>query len=638
MRLLLFIIGISYAAFVEDKSWFSLLPEALAGNENSTCAATLISLLTTKLGTKKSRNLIAYSGKRINDMGEYKECKNSNESIYILAGIKLSTTGSIEIGFCFPSECTMDELSKLKEPLATIISILIHERVPPEAVFFSEVEKEIGKYGAGYFTFWGIVGLFTLLAIIGTYFDGMDKKLNDKTASIGWKMLKSFSLGRNLDWFFRSSNPLDPNLEIFNGIRCILMAWVIIGHSFTFELMTPSYNKQEIYNKIVKGYWYSFIRSGTLAVDSFFMISGFFAACSFFKVLEDKNLRTVGTILKAYLYRYFRLFPVVGLSIMMMTFIMPTLREFPYDPHGIKEAVQNCQKSWYMTLLYVNNFQDFKDVCMNWSWYLMIDMQLYVLAPLFVLSFLYSKVVGNIIIASVSIMSIITTAFIYSYNGLHASLGKGVNFEYFTLFYNKPYCRIIPYLMGILFFNQYTESRQGNMQKLNNFVSKGGKYILYAIGLILMYFSITVIYYFDNYPNSWSQGLATFHELAFRPTFIFGLICIIYPTISGYGKLLGNILGHPVFNPFAKLTYSMYMVHLIVIYVIMLHGVNGHYSTLFAMWLNSFIIISITLVISFFIFVLFENPLSQLNRVIILKYKPKREEVKLLINESVVKP
>jgi peptidoglycan/LPS O-acetylase OafA/YrhL len=321
-----------------------------------------------------------------------------------------------------------------------------------------------------------------------------------------------------------------------------------------------------------------------------------------------------------------------------MTFIMPTLREFPYNPKEIKESVHNCHKSWYMTLLYVNNFQDFKNVCIGWSWYLMVDMQFYVLAPLLVLPFLYSKVIGKIVIGSVSMISILTTAFIYSYNDLHASLGKGMDFEYFTLFYNKPYCRIIPYLMGILFFNLYTESKQGNMQRFNNFISKGGKYLLYGIGLVLMYFSITVIHYLDTNPNSWSQAIDTLHELTFRPAFIFGLICIIYPTISGYGKLLGNIFGYPLFNPFSKLTYSMYMVHLIVVYVIMLHGVSGHYSTLFGMWVNFFINTSISLVISFLIFVIFENPLSELNRMLIPKQKPKQEEAKPLINESVIKP
>eukprot|EP00826_Nyctotherus_ovalis_P050930 TRINITY_DN6312_c0_g4_i3.p1 TRINITY_DN6312_c0_g4~~TRINITY_DN6312_c0_g4_i3.p1 ORF type:complete len:659 (+),score=113.80 TRINITY_DN6312_c0_g4_i3:165-2141(+) len=621
---------------------FDLFSEELAKSENTQniCVHTLVSLLTTKLGTTKSINLMAYSGKRIYDMGEYKKCKESPESTYLLTGITIQDVSNVEIGVCYPKECTVEELEKLRAPMANAVRMITGVKIQPEAIFFSDVEKEMGGYGVGYCIFWGITGIFVMLSIIGTSFDGMHKNLDEKPENVGWKVLKCLSLSRSLAWFFKTDNPLDPNLDIFNGIRCLLTLWVVFCHTFVCELMTPNYNKQEIYDRIMKEYKFTIIRSGTLAVDGFLMISGFFAACSFFKTMKIQSSHRFKDVLKNYLYRHFRLFPVIGYSILLTIFIMPTIKEFPFH-QGVKRLVSNCEKNWYMTLLYVNNFQNFRNVCMAWSWYLMVDMQFFILCPIFVALFLYSKLVNNIVLASVSIVSVITTAFIYSYNGLHASSVNGFDLDYFNLFYNKPYCRIIPYLMGIYFFCMYTEIKKGRMQRLNNFVSRGGKYLLYAFGVTIMLLSILWIQYFDLNPNSWSQGLATFHELTFRPAFAFGLMCIVYPTLIGDGELLRKLLGHAIFSSVSKLTYSIYMVHLIVLNIVMFHGLNGHYSTLFGMTMSFLINFSISLLVSFFILIFIENPLSQINRTFIGKRKAltkPSEEAKLLLNESVIKP
>lgn len=654
---LLFILGITNAVVIITPPLFrepfnftvrskekllDLFAEEFAKSENAPniCVHTLVSLLTTKLGTAQSINLMAYSGKRVSDMGEYKKCKKSSESLYLLTGVSIQGMSSAEVGVCYPKECTVEALRKLRVPMANVLRVITGVKVEPEAIFFSDVEREMGGYGAGYCVFWSVTGIFVILAIIGTCFDGMHKNLDEKPGSVGWKVLRCFSLSRSLAWFFKAENPLDPNLDIFNGIRCLLMLWVVFCHTFVCELMTPNYNKQEIYNRLVKEYKFTVIRSGTLAVDGFLMISGFFAACSFFRIMTNQSSHRFKDVLKTYLYRHFRLFPVIGYSILLTIFVMPTVREFPLH-EGVKQLVRNCEKSWYTTLLYVNNFQNFKDVCMVWSWYLMVDMQFFILCPIFVALFLYSKVVNNVVLASVSVVSIITTAFIYSYNGLHASSAKGFDLEYFNLFYNKPYCRIIPYLMGIYFFCIYTEIKKGHLQRLNNFVSRGGKYLLYALGVTIMFLSILWIQYFDLNPNSWSQGLATFHELTFRPAFTFGLICVVYPTLSGHGDLLRKLLGHAIFSPISKLTYSMYMVHFIVLSIVMLHGLSGHYSTLFGMTMSFFINFSISFLVSFLILMFIENPLSQLNRTFIGKRKAiakPSEEAKLLLNESVIKP
>ncbi|XP_039306623.1 O-acyltransferase like protein-like [Solenopsis invicta] len=40
---------------------------------------------------------------------------------------------------------------------------------------------------------------------------------------------------------------------------------------------------------------------------------------------------------------------------------------------------ETCAKYWWRNLLFINNFFDVDAMCMNWSWYLAVDTQCYVI-------------------------------------------------------------------------------------------------------------------------------------------------------------------------------------------------------------------------------------------------------------------
>ncbi|KAH8241179.1 hypothetical protein KR032_001436 [Drosophila birchii] len=81
-----------------------------------------------------------------------------------------------------------------------------------------------------------------------------------------------------------------------------------------------------------------------------------------------------------YLHRLIRILPVLGVAILVYMKLMTFVAGGPLFHSGFngKEA---CEKGWYWTLLFIQNYAT-TDICLSHSWYLAVDMQLYLLSPI----------------------------------------------------------------------------------------------------------------------------------------------------------------------------------------------------------------------------------------------------------------
>ena len=97
--------------------------------------------------------------------------------------------------------------------------------------------------------------------------------------------------------------------------------------------------------------------AGTFAVDTFFLMSGFFMAYLFIKELDKRKGMSPLTVPLMYLHRYIRLTPLYAVVILVTSSLFVHLGSGPFW-HGVAKFSDNCQKNWWANLLYINNMID----------------------------------------------------------------------------------------------------------------------------------------------------------------------------------------------------------------------------------------------------------------------------------------
>ena len=77
----------------------------------------------------------------------------------------------------------------------------------------------------------------------------------------------------------------------------------------------------------------------------------------------------------------FRLTIPLALIILFSVGLGPVIGDGPFW-FVIKDYSQNCANNWWASLLYINNFYKAEEQCLGQTWYLSVDMQLFLISPL----------------------------------------------------------------------------------------------------------------------------------------------------------------------------------------------------------------------------------------------------------------
>jgi peptidoglycan/LPS O-acetylase OafA/YrhL len=168
------------------------------------------------------------------------------------------------------------------------------------------------------------------------------------------KLFLAFSFYTNLIKLFKTtpSSGKSGIIGCLNGIRVISMIWIMLGHRH------GTYSGGQTINMTYFWDWYQnyssmLILSGSVAVDTFFLLSGFLVTRSVLKELDKRKTLNVPYI---YLHRYLRLTP----SLAMLIFVQVTLYKYIGSGPNWKSVKEfgtvTCEKNWWVALLYIHNY------------------------------------------------------------------------------------------------------------------------------------------------------------------------------------------------------------------------------------------------------------------------------------------
>ncbi|XP_065155196.1 nose resistant to fluoxetine protein 6-like [Atheta coriaria] len=492
------------------------------------------------------RDVVIYAPNRDISVGESRMVINGK---YCLGAGQLIPGISIGWAMCSPDACSADDLN-----------ILMASAELP--IYFSEInchdpslDPEITGGDIAVIVCFGIIlGLMVVSSIYDVYL----RYFNKKTIH---PILLAFSAVTNGEKLFATTEPgtITGQLECLSGIRSISMMWVLIGHVFNISTMVGVANTLNFGSFITDG-WTMYIRGATVSVDSFFLMGGIVMIYVYLKSTKDKQTFNVFLY---YLHRYLRLTPAMAAVLVVHITILKHFGSGPYWPM-IGGAYEFCEKYWWSTLLYIQNYVNPEENCIGQSWYLQVDMQLFLLSPLilFPIKRWPRLTLAAIVVAALaSISTGFAVAWVHKLTDINSINLENPNasLDYMKMYYTATYTRAAPWLIGIIvgyFIYKIKVVQKGEfkMSRLLNLC-------LWAGSLAVLATCVFVDKLQDEYDRLDMSSYIAF----LRPAWSIALSWLIFACVNGYGGPINAFLSSRVFQVLARLTYSMYLIHFTVL-------------------------------------------------------------------------
>ncbi|XP_035696984.1 nose resistant to fluoxetine protein 6-like [Branchiostoma floridae] len=513
---------------------------------------------------------------RYDDFGSFKGCRDrvkyapdipaDMKAMYCVlgwTGIAPELTGgaqSFTQGLCVPNTCGDLEVALLANtgllgtkpmPSWTVVGILCHR------------EEVYASFDTGAYVALSFIAIILLMLLIGTLFEFIinvsytEEKVKSITKSKTGRFFLSFSVYSNTKKVFNTYQPAGQ-LPALHGIRVISTLWIIYGHTDFFADNTLTTNKRQK-DEWFSQWWYFIRGSMDMAVDTFLLLSALLVSYLFMKQLKKNGGSFTGKdLLLHYLHRYWRLTPVYAFLIMIFACLMVYMGTGPVWASPINLATGNmkaCQTWMWTNLLYINNWFNGEQECFGWSWYLGVDMQLYVIAP-GLLVLLYKKPkLGVGLVTFFLILSMFLTGILYH---LFVNVPSG---SYYATVYKFTFTRMGPYMVGLLMgYILFTTDR-----KVPNTGSTK------ALMLLGWFGATAVAVLFVGAPGWIGTPFSIWGQPAWRAfdrtMFSCAVAWVVFACCVGYGGIITEFLSWSGWVPLSRLTYTAYLVHPIIMHV-----------------------------------------------------------------------
>ncbi|XP_031343061.1 nose resistant to fluoxetine protein 6-like [Photinus pyralis] len=321
------------------------------------------------------------------DLGSFEECLeviqriDSSDSFrgrYCLGETninlkKINATVPLKLASCLPESCSTTDVSTVYKYFGFNFSF-------PDNLCQTIADREKLRFGLSEYCGVAFFAIFALVIFASTIYDIY---LYITESQVKHRALVAFSILKNGKQLIAIENNA-KQITCMNGIRVISTMWIILEHRYYIPL---SYFP--LWNNFYKETWKQsagnmLMINVPMAVDTFFVLSGSLVS---YVYLWSAEKSTSFHIFKFYLHRFLRLTPVL---VAVIIFIVTLLRQLASGPlwSSMVEShlIDGCEKYWWKALLYIQNYGQTPSLCISPSWYLSVDMQLYVVSPIFLLA------------------------------------------------------------------------------------------------------------------------------------------------------------------------------------------------------------------------------------------------------------
>jgi len=539
-------------------------------------------------------------------------------------------SGLAKVGKCLPVGCSKEDIRNggmnifLNNP-NTIGGG--HNATQPIAVFplachTADEKIEITKGDIAMIT---VVALFCSIICFATFLDVGISVLELKYLPESLlPMFQGFSAYHNTMKIFQvGAGPADgSNLSCINGLKYISISWIVLGHTlWEYSLVSGlgAFTKSATATGVASAnIAFTALWNGLIGVDTFFVVGGCLLAFHTLKEMDKTKGGNAKMWAMFYVHRYIRLTGVYSIIIGLHATLLKFFATGPQS-HLVDKLVDKCQTGWWMNLLYINNFAPEvygagKGDCINVTWYMAIDMQLFVLTPIILTILWRAPKIGcavvGLLLAGGSACQIYFTMINDEF--FHGGFG----------YYVKPWNRSQPYLIGLLLGLLLHRMRDQPRLKINTYTN------IFIWGLAGTVAS-AVVYGIQEYNIIEDVSIALPCSAKMPPVldrvlfngfakiaWSLSISWLILACVKQKGGVIDSFLSWSVWVPLARVQYCVYLLHRTIIYI-----VNSYSETVvrYSHTLLTFQFIGILAISTFaaFVFViLFEAPIVHMEKVL----------------------
>ncbi|CAD7090169.1 unnamed protein product [Hermetia illucens] len=488
--------------------------------------------------------------------GHFDQCLSIDENIrgdlirgqYCLAEIPVGNLVSLSrksllIGICIP--CTCDVVEIQHELIDSLESLLDYE-ITSASVFRKELctKKEDLLLSTTEIAAISIFASMGLLVILSTFYEYYTECVICRQN----EFLTGFSLLTNGRKLFNTGKPLSSDtIECLYGIRCLAIIWILVIESYDIKMKQTQ--------SIPKGYGKVLFRA-SFFIDTFFLLSGLLVTWSVFRELQK---RASLNILRLFFHRYVRLFSIFAAAVLFCTTLFKYIGDGPLWNTEI-EVFNPCRKFWWSTLGYVQNYVNPEEMCLQHTWYLSINMQLYVISPLILMPLFKWRLKFAWLL-----LLLIPACMAATYFSLpETDAQKNETSKRYLPIYEYGHYQICygatSWLIGvslgyILFFTR------GRQMRIPEHTIRG----LWTLAFILI--AALIVGEYSRY--KWIDGIShtlgrDLMKILSRFFWSLWISWVIFACTKGYGGPVNKLLTLRVWKPLSRLCYAIYIIHMMV--------------------------------------------------------------------------
>uniref|UniRef100_A0A8D8L8R5 Nose resistant to fluoxetine protein 6 n=6 Tax=Culex pipiens TaxID=7175 RepID=A0A8D8L8R5_CULPI len=433
-------------------------------------------------------------------------------------------------------------------------------------------------------------------------------------------LFTAFSLKRNWHRLTgQSRDQLNEDLRFFQTIRFLTFCLVVMSHCWINYTITPVHNPYTLEQTYYSPARHAVINGGQI-LQTFFLFSGFLLSLHFFNTRTQLRGRSLGwgVVLVVVFYRFVRLTPVYAYVLLLHATWLAKFQDGPLWKRGVDPERYFCRKNWWTNLLYANNYVHVEEPCIQASWYLATDFQLFTLGMILVVAVVKYPRLKFKLYSLAAAVSFILPALVIYFGEFDGTFIVRLQDQRFYYWYDRMYREVyIPthtnmgcYLGGIILGAIYYSQRKNHAVGNRAWYLQLLWYIVVPVGFLTM--MSNVIFYQNNFekPSLW---MALFYPAMKNSWVLLGAISL-YGMIYEYNKLVKDFLSSSFFVPLGRLSYCAYVCHMALLKLVFFGTRETRYFGQMALISSTIMVVILSYAFALILALLLELPVTAIQK------------------------